>query len=253
MNTTKTILSFTLFLGLFSAPDPAQADHRLVTQGNNKLAIVEKDGSISWQMKWGGIHDLHVLKNGNIMVQRGMREICEINPDTRKVVWSYDASKKNGNQGKRVEVHAFQPLDNGNLMLVESGPARIIEINREGKLLKSIKLKVDRPNPHTDSRLARKLDNGNYLVCHEGDGKIREYDPDGKVTWEYSVPLFGKKTKGGHGPEAFGNKAFGAVRLQNGNTLIATGNGHSVLEVTPEKKVVWKIEQNDLPNITLAW
>jgi hypothetical protein len=41
--------------------------------------------------------------------------------------------------------------------------------------------------------------------------------------------------------------------LGNGNTLIATGNGHSILEVTPEKEVVWKLEQQDLPGITLAW
>ena len=229
------------------------ADHRLITQGNGKLAIVEKDGSISWEMKWGGIHDLHVLKNGNIMVQRNMREVVEIDVKTKKVVWSYDSSRANGNEGKRVEVHAFQPLSDGNVMIVESGPARIVEVDKEGNLKKEIKLKVDRPHPHTDSRLARKLASGNYLVCHEGDGKIREYDGSGKVVWEYEVPMFGKKAKGGHGPEAFGNKAFAAVRLQNGNTLIATGNGHSVIEVTPAKKVVWKIEQNDLPNITLAW
>ena len=67
------------------------------------------------------------------------------------------------------------------------------------------------------------------------------------------MPLFGKERKGGHGPEAFGNKAFCALRLANGNTLIATGNGHSVLEVTPEKEIVWRIHQNDLPGITLAW
>ena len=41
--------------------------------------------------------------------------------------------------------------------------------------------------------------------------------------------------------------------MANGNTLIATGNGHSVLEVSPKKEIVWKLEQNDLPNITLAW
>jgi hypothetical protein len=35
--------------------------------------------------------------------------------------------------------------------------------------------------------------------------------------------------------------------------LIGTGNGHSVLEVTRDKEVVWKLEQNDLPSITLAW
>lgn len=242
-----------VFLSVISCCTLLSADHRLITQGNGKLAVVEKDGTISWEMKWGGIHDLHVLPMGNIMVQRNMREVVEIDVKTKRVVWSYDSTKRNGNQGKRVEVHAFQPLENGHVMIVESGPARIIEIDRSGKLHKEIRLKVDRPNAHTDSRLARKLKTGNYLVCHEGDGKIREYHSTGKVVWEYEVPMFGRKPKPGHGPDAFGNKAFAAVRLKNGNTLIATGNGHSVIEVTPEKKIVWKIQQNDLPNITLAW
>ena len=82
---------------------------------------------------------------------------------------------------------------------------------------------------------------------------MRAYDCNGNVTWEYAVPMFGKQPKGGHGPEAFGNKCFAAVRLANGNTLIATGNGHSVLEVTPAKDIVWQINQQDLPGITLAW
>ena len=104
-------------------------------------------------------------------------------------------------------------------MIAESGPARIIEIDRAGQLLHAVKLKVDHPHPHTDTRLARKLTNGHYLVCHEGDGAVREYDPAGNVVWEYPVPLFGKQPKPGHGPEAFGNKCFSAVRLPSGNTL----------------------------------
>ncbi len=231
-----------------------QAARRVVMQGNGKLAIVDVDGNVEWEMKWGGIHDLHVLPNGHIMVQQRMRKIVEIDPKSKKIVWSYDASSANGNQDKPVEVHAFQPLDNGFVMIAESGPARIIEIDRDGKIHREIKLKVDHPSPHRDTRLARKLKNGNYLVCHEADGALREYSGEtGKVVWEFHVPLFGKQPKGGHGPEAFGNQLFGAVRLANGNTLIATGNGHSVLEVTPEKKIVFQIHQNDLPGITLAW
>lgn len=245
-----------MFLSLFAASLPLQhlaAQHRLITQGNGKLAIVEADGKISWEMPWGGIHDLHVLPNGNILVEQDMNKVVEIDRETKKVVWTYDSTKANGNEGKRVEIHAFQPLENGDVMIVESGPARIIEVDREGKIQKEIKLKVDHPNPHTDTRLVRKLESGNYLVCHEADGTIREYDGDGKIVWDYEVPMFGKEPKGGHGPEAFGNKAFCALRLKNGNTLIATGNGHSVLEVTPEKEIVWQIHQNDLPKITLAW
>ncbi|MBI1246619.1 PQQ-binding-like beta-propeller repeat protein [bacterium] len=227
---------------------------RLVTQGNGKLAIVDKEGKIEWQMPWGGIHDIHVLDNGHIMVQKLPSKVVEIDPATKKVVWSYDSSKSNGNEGKRIEVHAFQPLANGNVMIAESGAGRIIEVDRDGKLLKEMKLKLDSPHPHSDTRLVRQLENGNYLVAHENDGFIREYDgKSGKVVWEYEVPMFGKQPAGGHGPEAYGNKAFAAVRLENGNTLIATGNGHSVIEVTPEKEIVWKIAQNDLPGITLAW
>lgn len=233
---------------------PCLAGHRLVTQGNDKLAIVDADGKTEWEMKWGGIHDIHVLKSGHILVQQGGAKVAEIDPQTKQVVWSYDSAKQNGNAGKPVEVHAFQPLEDGLLMIAESGVGRIIEVDRDGKIHKEVKLKVNHPHPHTDTRLVRKLANRNYLVCHEGDGVVREYDgKSGAVTWEFEVPMFGKAAKGGHGPEAFGNKCFAAVRLANGNTLIATGNGHSVIEVTPAKDVVWKIEQNDLPGIRLAW
>jgi hypothetical protein len=231
----------------------ANAQHRVILQGNDKLAILSRDAKPEWELKWGGIHDIHVLPDGHVMVQQGATKIAEIDPKSKQVVWSYDSATQNGNAGKPVEVHAFQPLGDGVVMIAESGPARIIEINREGKLLKEVKLKVLHPHPHTDTRLARKLTTGNYLVCHEGDGVVREYSAKGDVAWEFEVPLFGKVPKGGHGPEAWGNKCFAAVRLKNGNTLIATGNGHSVLEVTPKKEVVWKIEQNDLPGITLAW
>ncbi|MHC4875688.1 MAG: PQQ-binding-like beta-propeller repeat protein [Planctomycetota bacterium] len=243
-------------LAAFSAAiaSPVHAAHRVVMQGNGRLAIVAQDGSVEWQMKWGGIHDIHVLPNGHIMVQEQMRKIVEIDPETKQVVWSYDAAKNNGNGGRKVEVHAFQPLNNGRIMIAESGPARIIEIDRDGKLLHEVKLQVAHPHPHRDTRLVRKLSNGNYLVCQEADGVVREYDGEtGKIVWNYEVPLFGKQRANGHGPEAFGNQAFGAVRLKNGNTLIATGNGHSVIEVTPQKKIVWQIHQNDLPGITLAW
>ena len=232
---------------------PAVAGHRFITQGKGKLAIVAADGTIEWEMPWGGIHDIHVRPDGHILVQRGAAEVVEIDPATKQVVWSYNAAKSGGNAGKAVEVHAFQPLPEDRLMIAESGPARIIEIDRAGAIQTTVPLKVEHPHPHTDTRLARKLADGHYLVCHEGDGTVREYSAAGTVVWEYLVPLFDREPAGGHGPEAYGNKAFSAVRLKNGNTLIATGNGHSLIEVTPDKEVVWRIGQHDLPGIVLAW
>ena len=49
-------------------------------------------------------------------------------------------------------------------------------------------------------------------------------------------------------------RVYGAIRLENGNTLIASGSGKSVVEVTPEKKVVWKVKDK-VPgtDIGLGW
>jgi outer membrane protein assembly factor BamB len=238
---------------LLAAESPARAQHRLLVQGNGKLAIVDPKGDVEWEMPWGGIHDVHMLPNGHILVQQGAARVAEIDPKSKKVVWSYDSAVANGNKGKKVEVHAFQPLDGECLLIAESGVGRIIEVDRAGRIQREVKLQIQRPNPHRDTRLVRKLANGHYLVCHEGDGAVREYDGQGEVVWQYEVPLFDQKPRGGHGPEAWGNQVFAALRLKNGNTLIATGNGHSVLEVTPDRRIVWQLRQKDLPHIVLAW
>jgi hypothetical protein len=244
-----------LFLATVSVPAGQTGPPRRVLAADDstrRLAIIAPDGSLEWEMKVGAIHDAWVLPNGNILFQQGWTKIVEATSD-KQTVWEYDAAKMNGNEGKRVEVHAFQRLDDGLTMIAESGPARIIEVDRAGKIQREVKFKVNNPNPHSDTRLVRKIANGNYLVAHESDGFVREYDTVGKVVLDYEVPLFGKPRKGGHGPEAFGNSVFSAIRLANGNTLIGGGNGHCVLEVTPQKEIVWKLEQNDLPGITLAW
>ena len=219
-----------------------------------RIAIVDPaSGKAEWEHKIDNIHDLHRLPNGNILFQTSMTKLLEVDPKANKTVWQYDAGRMNGNEGKRVEVHAFQRLPDGLTMIAESGVGRIIEVDQGGKIVRQIKLKVAKNDPHRDTRLVRKLDNGHYLVAHEGEGAVREYDASGKVVWDYPVPMFGKQPRGGHAAEAFGNAVFAALRLPGGNTLVATGNGHSVLEVTPDKKIVWEIHQDDLPGVKLAW
>jgi outer membrane protein assembly factor BamB len=201
-----------------------------------RLAIVSAEGKVEWEERIRDIHDLHVLPNGNILFQTSWTKLVEMTPD-HKTVWQYDAAKHNGNAGRKVEVHAFQRLPDGVTMIAESGPGRIIEVDKEGKLLKEVKLKVARNDPHRDTRLVRKLDNGHYLVAHEAENAVREYDADGKVLWEHNV----------------GSQVYSAERLPSGNTLIGTGNGHRVVEVDPAGKEVWSLNENDLPGVKLAW
>lgn len=244
----RSIRFLSLFLAAISTSWAGADDNSSVHTGRPRkvlvgdysakaLAIVNQKGDIEWQTPIRNIHDAAKLPNGNILFQTDWNEIVEMTPD-QKIVWKYDAAKQNGNEGKPVEVHAFQRLANGHTMIVESGTARIIEVDADGKIRKQIPLKIDAPNAHTDTRLARKLDNGNYLVAHEGDNKVvREYDGTGKVVWEYKT----------------GTKVYSAIRLKNGNTLIGTGDGHKVIEVNRDGKVVWSVEEKELPGITLAW
>jgi outer membrane protein assembly factor BamB len=200
------------------------------------LALVNPDGSVAWKTPIREIHDVHVLSSGNILFQKSWTEIVEMTP-ANEVVWSYDAAKSNGNEGKKVEVHAFQRLPDGSTMIAESGPGRIIEVDKDGKILKQVKLTVSKPDAHRDTRLVRKLENGHYLVAHEGDAAVREYDAAGKIVWEHKV----------------GTAVYSAERLPDGNTLIGCGNGNRVIEVDKEGKEVWTVEKSDLPGVTLAW
>lgn len=209
--------------------------------GKNVLAICDADGGVLWrhdtagpQKGHAGHHDVHLLANGNILFHDSWTETQEITLG-KELVWTYDSAAQNGNRGKKVDVHAFARLENGETVLVESGVGRIIHVDPEGKLLKSIPLGE---GGRKKTRLMRILSNGNYLACAENPGVVTEYDSEGTIVWEYEV----------------GTRVYGAIRLQNGNTLIATGGGASVIEVTPGKEVVWEIA-GEVPGtkITLGW
>jgi hypothetical protein len=251
-----SLLAIFVPLSLLSAAQAADVSsprHAVIAADKQQLVRFDEQGKVVWTLaKIGPVHRIQILPNGHILTQNGWTKLIELDAD-RKIVWEYDAANSNGNAGKKLEVHAFQRLPDGRTMIVENGVGRIIEVDADGKLVHEMKYKVAQLHPHRDVRQAYKLDSGNYLVCHEGDGRVTEYGPNGDIVWDYSVPLFDKAPAGGHGPEAWGNQVFNARRLTNGNTLIATGNGHSVIEVTPAKEIVWQVHQKDLPGITLAW
>jgi outer membrane protein assembly factor BamB len=250
-------LSLSAFLlatcGIISAAEPVT--HRVLAadRGKGHIAILGTDGKVEWEMEnKHDVHDLHLLANGNILTHTSSTNVVEIDIKKKEIVWKYEAKPKEGYKG-RIEIHAFQRLDDGNTMVAESGNTRIVEVDKAGKIVKEIPLKVKQPNAHRDTRMVRKLASGNYLVCHEGEGAVVEYDGEGKVVWSYKLDLGDRKRSDGHGVEGHGVEVFGAVRLENGNTLIAGGNNNRVLEVDPKGKIVWQIDQKDLPGITLAW
>jgi len=241
----KTLTRILLALVFCLAAAAQAAEDRLVlvsaSYGKNVVAICEADGTVLWKLQTAGPkkghaghHDVHLLKNGNILFHDSWTRIKEVTLG-KKVVWEYDCATRNGNLGKRVNVHAFARLDNGETVIVESGVGRIIHVDRNGRITRSVPLGE---GGRKNTRLMRLLDNGHYLVCAERPGVVTEYAPDGRIVWEYEI----------------GTRVYGAIRLKNGNTLIASGNGNSVVEVTPDKRIVWDITKK-VPgtDITLGW
>lgn len=242
----KHLSSFLLTIAVVAAAAADAADDdRLVlvgaSYGKNVLAICDSKGEVLWKHETAGPekghaghHDVHLLPNGNILFHDSWTKTREITLG-KEVAWEYDSAKANGNEGKKVDVHAFARLENGETVIVESGVGRIIHVDKNGKLVKEVPLGE---GGRKKTRLMRILDNGNYLACAENPGVVTEYDGKGEIVWEYPI----------------NTRVYGAIRLKNGNTMICSGSGNSVVEVTPEKEVVWDITKT-VPgsDITLGW
>ena len=231
------------------AAGPPAVAHRLIAQDRGRVAVVEADGSVGWSWANGtGAHDLHLLPSGNLLVPTAVNRIVELTSE-KEVVWEWE-SLPAGEGVEKVEIHAFERLENGHTMVAETGNRRIIEVDRDGAVRHEIPLQVDNPHWHHDTRLVRLTPDKTYLVAHERDGAVREYDRDGKVVWEYNLELTGPETPTHRG---HGTDVYSAYRLPGGNTLIGGGNNNRVLEVNPAGETVWSLESGEIPGIRLFW
>ena len=217
MKSTACAVALLLALSTVSQAEPLL----LVSASYQKniIALCELDGTVIWQHKTAGPerghaghHEIQMLDNGNILYHDDWDIVKEIKLDGTQV-WSYAGSG----------VHAFSRLENGNTMIAESGPGRIVVVDQAGDIVSETTLG---PDGRGKTRQAEVLDNGNYLVCAEQPGTVTEYNASGDIVWEYEI----------------GTRVYGAIRLKNGNTLIGSGSGNSVVEVSPDKQVVWAIK-----------
>lgn len=237
-------------LSIYKKADPPK--YKVLGVDKGHVAIVNAGGKVEWETPSDSeVHEVAQLPNGNILFTMKGPKVVEMTPG-KDIIWQYAPKPKDASV-PRVEIHAFQRLENGLTMVAETGNKRIVEVDGEGKAVREVPLTVEHPDLHRDTRMARKLANGHHLVCHEGDGTVREYDPTGKVVWSYKLDLAGRPRSPGHGVEGHGTEVYGAIRKPDGNTLIACGNGNRVIEVDRDGKIVWSIGQDELPGIRLAW
>lgn len=208
----------------------APVRHRFICTDNGlgKVLIVSEQGQTEWEMAAPACQDVWQLHSGNFLFTH-VRGVKEVTPE-KQVVWEYKSPEG-------TEVHNCQPLPDGNVMIAECGTKRIIEIDREGVIRKSIPFETTSTSTHMHVRIARKLANGNYLLALVGERVVRELDPQGAVVRTIPTP----------------GDPFIALRLPDGNTLIGCGDGHKLIEVDPADKIVWQLDENELPGIPLRF
>ena len=227
---------FSLWISLvFVCGLSAKAAHPFICCDSygNKVAVVSQDGNIEWEYKCEHPQDCWKLADGNYLFCHKSGAI-EMTPD-KQIAWEYKAPPK-------TEIHACQPLPDGRVLVVEAGTCRILEIDRDGKIAKEIKLPVP-PAPitvHDQFRGTRKIKNGHYLVSCKGEHKVVELDAEGKSVREIKTP----------------GDVHEVVALPDGNLLIDCGDGHRVIELDGNEKIVWELTEKELagnPLRLVAW
>ena len=260
-----------------SYPGNGLAEHPMLYIGENcNRMFLVRDGKIIWTYDTGKGYeydDIWMKKNGNIVFSR-MYWAGEVTPDKR-LVWKYEIAPHE-------EVHTMQPLDEHTvLMAINSTPPRAVivdtstnqtiyehEIPYPAERVKDVHGQFRRFRmTHNKTFLAPYLSlnkvveydmdfnviweyeinkpwaairllNGNTLITSEGDRATREISPEGEIVWEIYLDEL---------PEQYRlSGSQSCVRLKNGNTILCSmgdrGTTPQLVEVTPEKEVVWVLD-----------
>jgi len=244
-----------------------------------QVMYIVRDGEVAWSYtntRKGELGDCTMLSNGNIVFSR-QYGASEITPD-KKIVWDYDGPPgteihtaypigmdkvvivQNGDPAKLLVIHKatnkveteivlptrdphgvhgqfrhVRPTQAGTFLVAHMDLGRVVEYSAGGKEIWSV--------PAPSAWAAVRLKNGNTLIGGNQVGYVREVNPKGETVWEIGkndlpgIPLFTVQE---------------VSRLANGNTLINNWSGGlapdmirtavQLIEVTPDKKVVWGLK-----------
>lgn len=155
-----------------------------------------------------------------------------------KIVWQYGTEGNTLNNPSSV-----QRLENGNTLIADTYNYRIIEIDKAGSIIWQYgnKVKGSGDNQLNNPEFAIRLDDGNTLIADSGNRRVIEVDTNNKIVWRYGViwDIYPPQN-----PELL-HYPYSVQRLDNGNTLIADSRNQQVIEVTSDKKIVWKYSTQD--------
>jgi hypothetical protein len=256
-------------------PGKGMAEHPMLYIGEcyNKILMVN-DGKIAWTYSTGPgweYDDVWMLSNGNILFTR-MQYVAEVTPEKR-VVWRYDAP--HGTEIHTCEPIGLNKV----MFVLNGLPPKLMVMNvKTNKVevrhtLPAVSL-TDQKRVHGEFRRVRYTAKGTYLVSFLQMNKVIEYNKHFRPIWEYDIksPWAAVRLKNGNTlitneqdiltrevnpmketvwelrpsdlpvPYRYLN-AQSVTRLANGNTIVCSRGGEAkgpqLVEVTPDKKVVW--------------
>ena len=194
--------------------------------GWQHIAIVDKTtGKIEWKHALAPDEEcnkVEVTPKGHILY--AYKQGAKLIDRKHQTIWDFKA-----NDGE--ELH-YASYVNGNYVLAICGmPARIVELDKGGSLIKEIKFLTGIPEIHNQFRQIQKTAENTYLIPFMGRYKVSEINEEGR---------FIKSALTGGTP-------FSVKILDDGNWLVSCGAGRSLAEIDPETKgVVKTIETTDL-------
>ena len=257
----------------------AQHDFLYAGEAPDRNIYMVRGGKIVWSYSdpagKGEISDLAMLSNGNILIahQFGLTEITK----DKKVVWNYEPpSGFEVHTALPIGNDRVLYIQNGSPALL-----RVVNIVTGATEKETVLKTMQPPSTHLQFRRARLTSQGTLLVAHVDLSKVVEYDVNGNELWSFPSdhPWGASPLKNGNvlitdrkgvrevtrrgdvawswSPEDTPGYKFSnlqdAWRLPNGNTVINnwvntfgakqdwTGTVQ-VIEVTPDKQVVWALE-----------
>lgn len=222
-------------LSVFLHPLPAVVgntfdhDYLVADYTSKKMHLVNPEGKIKKSFYARNSNDVWMLEDNTFLFNDG-NGVKRIHPDGG-IVWEYRSPLP----PEENEIHSCQLLDNGNVLIAENGPSRVIEVDFRGQVVKETPISSASDNMHMRFRMCRKLDNGGFLLVLSDDELIKEFDRDGREVRTVRPPE----------GIAF-KKVHAVVRLRNGNLLISSGAGGIVFEIDGEDKVVWRLDPEEL-------
>ena len=257
---------------LLASADGVSVFNREGSMKFGKFATTLKDGRPG-VVEWSDmVYDGCRLPSGNYLCA-SHHYVRELAPDG-KIIWEFRVKAP-------TELKTCVPLPNGDVMTVDADQMELVQLTDGGRrVTRRIPVPTRREaDPHSRYNLLRRTPAGTYLLALRFEKAFVEVDDNGKELWRHPVPdlpVVAERLANGNTLmswrggliEAAPNHEIvwelkaadltefpviifgGFHRFANGNTLIANSDWHyqnvqenrvQVFEVSPAKKVVWKL------------